>query len=160
MTTMALRSQLAEQLEEVAAERRMRPDDLLVSSQFFGVCCGRSATEPPVARSQTGHSPGLLRGYTYWRLPFAFICDRWSRKRIRAEARAFRAMHDRLVKEYLAKYVAIHDGAVVDHDEDFQALHARIRQKYGRQPVLLRRVEPEPERVLTFRSPSVELGRS
>ncbi|PKO23682.1 MAG: hypothetical protein CVU38_02810 [Chloroflexi bacterium HGW-Chloroflexi-1] len=122
MTTVALQSQLVEQLEDVAAERRVRSGDLLETA---------------------------VRVYL----------RQVEQEKIRTEASAFRAMHDRLAKEYLAKYVAIHNGAVVDHDEDFQALHARVRQKYGRQPVLLRRVEPEPERVLTFRSPSVEPGR-
>jgi len=32
-------------------------------------------------------------------------------------------------------------------------LHSRIRQRFGRQPVLLRCVEAGPERVLVFRSP-------
>ena len=122
MTTMTLQSQLVEQLEHVAAERCVLPDQLLETA---------------------------VRVYL----------RQVEQEKIKAEAKVFRAMHDRLAKEYLAKYVAIHNGAVVDHDEDFQALHARIRQKYGRQPVLLRRVESEPERVLTFRSPSVEPGR-
>ena len=82
------------------------------------------------------------------------------REKIKAEVEAFRSMHDKLVKEYLGQYVAIHNGQVVDHDEDFQPLHSRIRQRFGRQPVLLRRVEAEPERVLVFRSPRFERGRS
>ena len=79
--------------------------------------------------------------------------------KIKAEARAFRSMHAELVKEYAGQYVAIHDGKVVDHDEDFQSLHNRIRQHFGRRPVLLRRVETKPERVLVFRSPRLERGQ-
>ena len=80
-------------------------------------------------------------------------------ERIQTEAQAFSAMHDELAKQFLGQYVAIHQGRVVDHDLDFQALHARVRQRYGRQPVLLRRVEACPERTLTFRSPRFESGR-
>ncbi len=81
------------------------------------------------------------------------------REKIMKEAEAFRSMHAELVKRHLGQYVAIHNGKVMDHDEDFQALHRRIRQRYGRQAVLLRRVEAEPERVLVFRSPQLERGR-
>ena len=81
------------------------------------------------------------------------------RETIKAEAKAFRSMHTELAENYLDQYVAVHDGKVVDHGEDFQALHSRIRQRFGRQPVLLRRVEAGPERVLTFRSPRLERGQ-
>ena len=53
---------------------------------------------------------------------------------------------------------AIHNGKVVDHDQDFQSLHSRIRQRFGRQPVLLRRVEAEPERVWTFSAGTFSTG--
>ena len=76
--------------------------------------------------------------------------------KIQKEAESFRAMHPDLVKQYLEQVVAIHEGQVVDHDLDFAALHQRIRQRFGRTAVLLRRVETEPERVLTFRSPRIE----
>jgi hypothetical protein len=78
------------------------------------------------------------------------------RDKIRAEVEAFRAMHPDLVKQYSGKYVALYKGQLVDHDEDFQALHHRIRQRFGRQPVLLRQVTSEPERVLVIRSPRLE----
>jgi glutamyl-tRNA reductase len=81
------------------------------------------------------------------------------RETIKAEAEAFRSMHGTLAEKYLGQYVAIHGGKVVDSDEDFQALHRRIRQRFGRQPVLLRQVETEPERVLTFRSPRLQRGK-
>ena len=82
------------------------------------------------------------------------------RGKIKAEAEAFRSMHTELAQKYLGQYVAIHEGQVVDNDEDFQVLHARIRKRFGHQPVLLRRVEAKPERVLSFRSPRLERGRS
>ena len=78
------------------------------------------------------------------------------RDQIEAEAAAYQKLHPTLTQEYLGEYVAIHHGQVIDHDTDFQCLHARIRKRFGRRPVLLRRVETEPERILVFRSPSVE----
>ena len=81
------------------------------------------------------------------------------REQIETEAAAFRVMHDELHTQFLGQYVAIYRGEVVDHDFNFQVLHSRIRQQYGRQPVLLRRVEIKPERALTFRSPRFERFR-
>jgi len=122
VSAITLRPELMEQLERVAAEQAVTPEELLET---------------------TVHS--YLR--------------QLGREKIKAEAEAFRAMHAELVKKYLGQYVAIHNGKVVDHDEDFQSLHSRIRRCFGRQPVLLRRVETEPERVLTFRSPRFERGQ-
>jgi len=81
------------------------------------------------------------------------------REKIQAEIAAYRSMHPDLVRQYRGQYVAVHDGQVVDHDVDFQALHRRVRERFGRQAVLLRQVEEEVERELTFRSPRFERGR-
>jgi hypothetical protein len=81
------------------------------------------------------------------------------REKIEAEAIAFRALHAKLVKQYLGQYVAVHNSAVIDHDQDFQTLHARVRQRFGRQAVLIRRVEVELEPTLVFRSPRFEQRR-
>ncbi|MEJ5309630.1 MAG: DUF5678 domain-containing protein [Anaerolineae bacterium] len=78
------------------------------------------------------------------------------REQIEAEAEAYQKLHPMLTQKYLGQYVAIHHGQVIDHDKDFQQLHARIRQRLGRRPVLLRRVEEAPEREIVFRSPSLE----
>jgi hypothetical protein len=81
-------------------------------------------------------------------------------QKIRNEADAFHAMHTELVKSHLGQVVAVHEGQVVDHDEDFAALHRRIRQRFGRTAVLLRRVDVEPQRVLAFRSPRFDRGEA
>ena len=81
-------------------------------------------------------------------------------QKIQQEAEAFCSMHTELARQYLGQVVAIHEGQVVDHDENFVTLHRRIRQRFGRTAVLLRRVGPESERVLTFRSPRFERGRA
>ena len=122
MSTVILQPELMEQLEQVAAEQAVMPEQVLETA---------------------------VRAYL----------RQLEREKIKAEAEAFRSMHAELVEKYLGRCVAIHDGKVVDHDEDFQSLHTRIRQRFGRQPVLLRRVEVEPERVWTFRSPRFERGQ-
>ncbi len=71
---------------------------------------------------------------------------------------AYNKLHPGLVKDYYGQYVAVHAGKLVDHDADFPVLHRRVRQQFGRQPVLLRRVTQENETVWTFRSPRFERG--
>ncbi len=69
---------------------------------------------------------------------------------------AYERLHAQLLVQCFGEHIAIYNGQVVDHDPKFERLHVRIRQKYGNQPVLLRRVEPQPERELMFRSPRME----
>jgi hypothetical protein len=80
------------------------------------------------------------------------------REKIGAEAAAFQEMHAKLTETHLGQYVAIHNNKVVDNDTDFQALHCRVRQRFGSRPVLLRQVTIKPERELVFRSPRLERG--
>ncbi len=115
---------------------------------------------------QTDLTQDLNKLATYQRVPpdeiVAIALRRYMRQvqeqKIQEEAKAFRAMHAELVKQYQGRVVAIHEGWVVDHDEDFTALHQRVRKRFGHTAVLLRRVGPDPERVLTFRSPRFERG--
>ncbi len=78
------------------------------------------------------------------------------RRKIDAEAEAYKRKHPHLRAKYLGRYVAMHDGRVVDSDRDLDALNKRIRTRFGRTPVLMRLVEEQPERVLVFRSPRLE----
>jgi hypothetical protein len=75
--------------------------------------------------------------------------------KIEAEKQHFLSQHAQIKKVYLNKFVAVHQGQVVDHDESFESLHRRIRQKYGRQAILIRRVEEEPDPPLVMRSPRI-----
>jgi hypothetical protein len=82
--------------------------------------------------------------------------DQWANHKIEVEVRAFIQVHPKLIDDYQNQYVAIHNGAVVDHDGNVRALHLRVRQKYGRMPVLLRLVTDAielPE--ITVRSPKL-----
>ena len=78
------------------------------------------------------------------------------RRKIDAEAEAYKRRHPHLRAKYLGYYIAMHNGRVVDRDRDLGALNQRIRRRFGRTPVLMRLVEEEPERVLVFRSPRLE----
>lgn len=71
---------------------------------------------------------------------------------VEREIRAFHRLHPTLLEHHLGQYVAIHDQHLVDHDADKLALYQRIRNQYPEQFVLVRLVEPEPERELYFRS--------
>jgi len=74
------------------------------------------------------------------------------------ELEAYRAMHADLKQRFLGQYAAICNGALVDSDADRAALARRVRQQYGSAAVLITRVEPEPEREFTLRSPRFERG--
>lgn len=69
------------------------------------------------------------------------------------EEAAYQAMHKDLVARYVGEYVAIHRGQIVDHDSDELALLRRIDARYPDEVVLMKRVLPQPESELRFRSP-------
>ena len=76
-----------------------------------------------------------------------------NREAMLREIEAYKAMHSYLVQHYLAQYVAIYKGQLVDYDADPVALLRRVKKQYPDQVVLRRKVEKQPEIVLHFRSP-------
>ncbi|MEZ4593013.1 MAG: hypothetical protein R3D55_17995 [Chloroflexota bacterium] len=58
-----------------------------------------------------------------------------------------------LVKQFAGQFVAIHNGQVVDHDADKDALFFRVKQNFPNEIVLQRQVLENPDPVLHFRSP-------
>jgi hypothetical protein len=70
------------------------------------------------------------------------------RRKISEESRIYRQRHAELKAQYLGQYVAMHGGQVVDHDPDFQVLRQRVRQRFGRVPVMMTLVENVAERPL------------
>lgn len=75
------------------------------------------------------------------------------RDRMEREEAAYAALHPQLAGPYLGRYVAIHDGAVVDDDVDGDALVARMQARLGDELFLMRRVEaglPREIRVPSF----------
>ena len=74
-----------------------------------------------------------------------------SHHKIAQESAAYHERHAELKEQYLGQYIAMHQGEVVDHDADFQSLYQRVRQRYGKTPVMLTQVGEEPEVVLMRR---------
>ena len=79
--------------------------------------------------------------------------DELNRHKIRAEGDAFRKMHAVLLQQYEGKYVAIHNGQVVDHDDTAGELSRRVRARFGKTPVLIQQVTDKPRHTLNVRSP-------
>jgi len=70
------------------------------------------------------------------------------RRKISQESTIYRQQHAELKAQYPGQYIAMRDGQVVDHDTDFQTLRQRVRQRFGRTPVMITLVEDVAERPL------------
>ncbi len=81
-----------------------------------------------------------------------------ARQAIHQEMQVFRARHAELLQTYEGRYIAMHQGQVVDDDKDQLALLTRIEAQYPDTPVLITRVVSEPEETYTVRSPRWEQG--
>jgi hypothetical protein len=75
-------------------------------------------------------------------------------KKIDVEIVAFESMHRDLWQNYPKEWVAIHHQELVDHDSDQVALYRRVRQRFGRIPVLIRQVQESPTVEIWMRTPS------
>ena len=75
---------------------------------------------------------------------------------IHDETEAFWRQHDELLAEFPGLYVAMRQGNVVDHDSDVSLLEARVRVRFGPQPVLIAPVTPTPRRDLRWRGGRVD----
>jgi hypothetical protein len=77
-------------------------------------------------------------------------------RKLEDETATFERMHAQLVNRYLNEYVAIHNGAVVDHDTEVRHLYLRVRAKFGQMPILLRQVTEDVQlQELIVRSPKL-----
>ena len=76
------------------------------------------------------------------------------------EMQAYLQLHPFLRRNYFGKFVAIHDGELIDHDEDFEILYERIDHSYPDEFVWISPVEEEAIPTLTFRSPHFEWAES
>jgi hypothetical protein len=65
------------------------------------------------------------------------------------EVAAYDALWPELLKTHKGKWVAIHQGQLVDDDDDERALHERVRAKYGYgEPVLVTQVLETRHRIV------------
>lgn len=69
------------------------------------------------------------------------------------EVAAFEKLHTTLVERYLGEYVAIHQGQVIDHDNNQIALVDRVECTYPNTVVLIRQVQQQLPPPLIIRSP-------
>jgi hypothetical protein len=72
----------------------------------------------------------------------AFPAPEWSKGE--REYRAFLRLLPELLPAYRGKFVAIHDGQVVDSDTDDMALVRRVHARVGYVPIHVRRVTERP----------------
>lgn len=82
-----------------------------------------------------------------------FLRER-QREKIARETCAFDELHPALRRDHDGQWVAIHNQQLVDHDDDVSALYARVRARFGRTSVLIRRVEEQPSADIHWRTPS------
>ncbi len=68
------------------------------------------------------------------------------------EVEAFRILHPQLLTKYPHQFVAIHHGALIDHDTDQLALYLRLEEAYPDETVFIRQVLPEIEQTYTIHS--------
>ena len=73
------------------------------------------------------------------------------RQKIRVEAKHYRQQHADLKAKFLGQYVALHQGQVVDHDDEFRPLYERVRQTFGPAAVMITKVEETADPVLMRR---------
>ena len=77
----------------------------------------------------------------------------YRQKRIVAETDAWYRLSAEERNSYTGKYVAVYDGQVIDSDSDRLALYRRIRERLGREPVLITEGGDRPIPVYRVRSP-------
>ncbi len=79
-------------------------------------------------------------------------------QRIFEETERFQAQHSALLPLYAGQYIAMHNGAVVDHAETLASLYERVRARFGDEPVLITPVMAEP--IQTFNRRSRRLAKT
>jgi hypothetical protein len=82
-----------------------------------------------------------------------YLESQW-RAKLDEELEAYVKLHPELMRTHYGLWVAIHEGAVVDQDQDHVTLYRRVRQRYGRVPVLVCEVTAEPIEEIRLRTPS------
>jgi hypothetical protein len=73
--------------------------------------------------------------------------------KIKEEEEFYQAQLPDLLSNYQGRYIALHNGEVIDSDTDELTLYLRVRQSYPTIGVLIKRVTTEPETTWHMRSP-------
>jgi hypothetical protein len=77
----------------------------------------------------------------------------YRQKRIVAETEAWYRLSAEDRRGYEGQFVAVYGGQVVDSDPDRLTLYLRVRERYGRQPILITEGGDHPIPVYRVRSP-------
>ena len=77
----------------------------------------------------------------------------YRQRRIAAETEAWYALPADVRHSYAGRYVAVFGGQVIDSDPDRLTLYFRVREHFGRQPVLITEGGDQPIPVYHIRSP-------
>ncbi|MEZ4681941.1 MAG: hypothetical protein R2932_47800 [Caldilineaceae bacterium] len=91
-----------------------------------------------------------LQQYTY----------RQRQEKIARERQWYEAHHAEIVQEYMGRYIAVHNGQIIDSDIDGAILSKRLRQEYGRVAIAIIHVDATPDLpTLHLRSPKLMTNR-
>jgi predicted transcriptional regulator len=74
-------------------------------------------------------------------------------QKVRLEEQSFRAQHATLLEQYAGRFVAMHDGQVIDSDDDELALYLRVRERFPAVGILIKQVVADLETAWVMRSP-------
>lgn len=129
MTEIALPDQVVERLQQVASQKQINIAELLVRAVEFYLANDVAMEEDEDA----------------WEFEQKLVIDR--------EMQAYLQQHEQLLATYRGQSIAMHNGEVIDHDPDEVALSQRVRAQYGKEPVLITPVLPEPIQTIFVRSP-------
>lgn len=129
MTEIALPDQVVERLQQVASQKQINIAELLVRAVEFYLANDVAMEEDEDA----------------WEFEQKLVIDR--------EMQAYLQQHEQLLTIYRGQSIAMHNGEVIDHDPDEVALSQRVRARYGKEPVLITPVLPEPIQTIFVRSP-------
>lgn len=133
--TLRLPDQLYEQAKRLAEHRRQALEKLLVDELAEIIAAQTTIVQPPVSESLSPESTVEMD------------------EAVERERNAYLALHPFLKKNFLGKHVAIYQGQLIDSDQDYDALYARINAKYPNVFVWLDTVSEEPIEIISFRSP-------
>lgn len=78
---------------------------------------------------------------------------RYRQKRILAETTAWYRLPSNVRDQYRGQYVAVCHDEIVDSDEERLTLYRRVRERFGRRPVLIIEGGDQPMPVYRVRSP-------
>ena len=78
------------------------------------------------------------------------------RRQLAAEQAAWYARLPEERQSYQGEFIAIYNQKIVDHDPDQRSLYLRIRERFGRSPVLIVHADWEEPPVYTIHSPRLE----